>query len=266
MTAPPIELDVLAWGVAGGVRDGGRTGLAHVGRSRGGAVDLHSLRLGNRLLGNADHLAAFETSGGLTVRLSGAAMVAVTGSPCDLHVVGGPPLGWGAPQVLPAGAVVRIGRLHGGARTYLCVRGGVVSADDTIAVGPDPSAPASSHAAAPQPLDDAVRLWPGPRVDWFADGAFDALVVGAWHVLPASDRVGLRLGGTPLERRRHDELPSEGIVEGAVQVPPDGQPIVMLADHPTTGGYPVIAVVDPSDLRLVAQRPPGATVRFTRPR
>lgn len=266
MTATPIELEVLAWGVAGGVRDGGRTGLAHVGRSRGGAVDLHSLRLGNRLLGNADHLAAFETSGGLAVRTAGTVMMAVTGSPCDVHVSGGPPLGWGAPQVVPAGAVVRIGRLHGGARTYLCVRGGVSFAGGAAAVGPDPAAPASSHPAVPQPLDAAVRVWPGPRVDWFDDGALDALVAGPWHVLPASDRVGLRLGGAPLVRRRHDELLSEGIVEGAVQVPPDGQPIVMLADHPTTGGYPVIAVVDPADLRLVAQRPPGATVRFTRPR
>ena len=107
MTATPIELEVLSWGVAGGVRDGGRTGLAHVGRSRGGAVDLHSLRLGNRLLGNADHLAALETSGGLAVRTGGTVMMAVTGSPCDVHVSGGPPLGWGAPQVVPAGAVVR---------------------------------------------------------------------------------------------------------------------------------------------------------------
>jgi allophanate hydrolase subunit 2 len=82
--------------------------------------------------------------------------------------------------------------------------------------------------------------------------------------LPASDRVGVRLHGEPLVRTNHAELPSEGLVEGAIQVPPDGQPIVMLADHPTTGGYPVIAVVDVADLWLVAQRGAGGRLRFTR--
>jgi allophanate hydrolase subunit 2 len=83
-------------------------------------------------------------------------------------------------------------------------------------------------------------------------------------VSPDSDRVGARLSGPALVRSRHEELPSEGLVEGAIQVPPDGQPIVMLADHPTTGGYPVIAVVDPADLRHVAQAAPGTTLRFRR--
>lgn len=262
MSGTPLE--VVAWGIAGSVRDAGRPGLAHLGRSRGGAVDRAALELGNRLVGNDPRMAGIETSGGLVVRCTAPTMFAVTGSPADVHVDGGPPVGWGAPVVLPAGATLRIGRLRGGARTYLCVRGGIDGRDgDVVYLGPDPEAPAATHPAVPRPLEVPVRLWPGPRLDWFDDGAWGALLGTTWEVLPASDRVGLRLDGRPLERVRHDELPSEGLLEGAVQVPPDGRPIVMLADHPATGGYPVIAVVDPADVGLVAQRPAGATVRFT---
>ena len=264
------DLTVVAWGIAGLLRDAGRRGLAHVGRSRGGAVDLAALELGNRLVGNPPGHAGIETSGGLVVRAERALMVVVTGSPCDIGVEGGPAVGWGAPVVVPTGATVRIGRLHGGARTMLCVRGGL-AADPrrgaaALRVGPEPASPAASHAAVPLPLDAPVRVWPGPRVDWFDPGAFDRLVHTSWLVLPASDRVGLRLDGPPLARARHDELPSEGLVEGALQVPADGRPILMLADHPATGGYPVVAVVEPADLRLVAQRPPGSRVRFVRAR
>ena len=254
----------MAWGIAGAVRDGGRTGLAHLGRGRGGAVDLAALRLGNRLVGNEVDVTGIESSGGLVVRCDSATMIALTGSPADVHVDGGPPLGWGVPVALPAGAIVRIGRLRGGARSYLCVRGGISRIDGNhLEVGPDPMVPAATHPAVPLPLDTPIRLWPGPRLDWFAPDAFEALSVTAWEVLPESNRVGLRLAGVPLHRVRHDELPSEGLLEGAIQVPPDGQPIVMLADHPTTGGYPVIAIVEAADLSLVVQRPPGAPVRFT---
>jgi allophanate hydrolase subunit 2 len=202
-------------------------------------------------VGNERNAAGFETSGGTTLHLHRPLMVAVTGSPCDVHVDAGPPLGWGAPTVLPAGATVRIGRLRGGARVYVCVRGGISVVDgDEVTVGADPGRAAATQPAVPGTLDTPVRVWPGPRLDWFAPGALDALLAGPWTVSPTS----------------HDELPSEGMVEGAIQVPPDGRPIVMLADHPATGGYPVIAVVDPADVRLVAQRPPGAELRFTRPR
>jgi allophanate hydrolase subunit 2 len=110
-----------------------------------------------------------------------------------------------------------------------------------------------------------VHVWPGPRLDGFAPGAWDALVTTTWTVATTS-RVGARLAGPALARTRTGELLPEGLVEGAVQVPPDGQPIVMLADHPTTGGYPVIAVVDPRDLRHVAQAAPGTALRLRAPR
>ena len=250
-------IEVLSWGVAGAVRDGGRPGWAHLGRGRGGAVDLEALALGNRLVGNEPRAGGIETSGGLALRIVSPVMIAVTGSPADVNITDGPPLGWGAHTVVPAGAVVRIGRLHGGARTYVAVRGGLVIDGDRMIVGPDPGRPASHEPAVPRPIERVVRVWPGPRVEWFAPGSWERLIAGEWEVRPDSDRVGARLRGPALERAIPRELPSEGLVEGSIQVPPDGQPIVMLADHPVTGGYPVIAVVDRASLSAVAQAPPG---------
>jgi allophanate hydrolase subunit 2 len=102
----------------------------------------------------------------------------------------------------------------------------------------------------------------GPRDDWFTAGALDRFATREWTVTPRSNRVGLRLDGEPLERRVQGELPSEGTVPGAIQVPPDGRPVVFGADHPVTGGYPVIACVAAHHLDLLAQVPPGARVRF----
>lgn len=257
---------IVAQGIASSVRDAGRMGLAHLGSGRGGAVDLDSLRLANRLVGNRPDAAAVESSGGLVVELSHPVLMAVTGSQVDLDVEGGPPLGWGAPVAMPAGATVRVGRLRGGARCYVALRGGVVSAawPTGLDVGADAAGPPSDAVAVPRDPEAAVRLWPGPRLDWFVDGTWERLLATEWVVSTSSDRMGSRLVGPALEWAERRELPSEGLVEGAVQVPPDGQPIVMLADHPVTGGYPVVGVVDPADVGLVAQRPPGASLRFRR--
>jgi allophanate hydrolase subunit 2 len=103
---------------------------------------------------------------------------------------------------------------------------------------------------------------PGPRRDWLQPAAWSALISAEWAVSPDSDRVGLRLTGPRLVRAREDELPSEGLVPGALQVPPDGAPVLFLADHPVTGGYPVPAVVVTADLPAVAQLRPGDTLRF----
>jgi allophanate hydrolase subunit 2 len=107
-----------------------------------------------------------------------------------------------------------------------------------------------------------LRIVPGPREDWFADPALAALTASEWNVTPASNRVGIRLAGPPLARARTEELLSEGLVTGALQVPPNGQPILLLNDHPTTGGYPVIAVVASDDLPRAGQLRPGDSVRF----
>jgi KipI family sensor histidine kinase inhibitor len=133
--------------------------------------------------------------------------------------------------------------------------------------GPAPTgpAPAAAPRALPGPGQPAeLRLIPGPRDDWFAPGALDLLCAETYTVTPASDRTGLRLDGPTLPRARGDELPSEGLVTGALQVPPGGRPILLLADHPATGGYPVIAVVASADIGLAGQLRPGSKIRFVR--
>ncbi len=252
---------VTSWGIAGGVVDGGMPGRAWLGASRGGAVDTASLALANRLVGNAEHAAAFESSGGLTFTVDTPAMVALTGAVAEVVGAGGPPIGWGSPVVLPTGATLRIARLLDGARTYLAVRGGLVGTADHWSTGEDPGTPAAEHAAPRRPPATEVTVWPGPRVDWFSAEAW-AQLCSATFTVTVTSRVGARLAGPRLDRVCHDELPSEGMVEGAVQVPPDGNPIVFLADHPTTGGYPVIAVVDAADIPHLAQAAPGTTIRF----
>ena len=242
-------ITVRSWGIAGGLVDGGRTGQMWLGKSRGGAVDLEALALGNRLVGNAPSGSAYESSGGLTMEFGEATTIAITGAVADVSVKNGPPVGWGSVAALPAGATLRIGRLINGARTYIAVR-------DTAATRLAIAEPVPRPAPA-----TTIGVWPGPRRDWFDDQAWIALTTSAYVVADTS-RVGTRLAGPALQRLQLGELPSEGLVEGAVQVPADGQPIVMLADHPTTGGYPVIAVVDPADIHHVAQAAAGTKLRF----
>lgn len=241
---------VRSWGVAGSVVDGGRVGRMWLGQSRGGAVDLESLRLANRLVGNNAMTAAYETSGGLVLEFEHATVVAVAGALADVRVENGPPVGWGTATPLPAGARLHVGRLLDGARVYVATRGD--GALQQPIVEPVPRAATST----------TLRVWDGPRRDWFEDSAWGTLTASSYTV-SATSRIGVRLAGPALARSRTGELPSEGLIEGAVQVPPDGQPIVMLADHPTTGGYPVIGVVDPADVRHAAQAAVGTELRFT---
>lgn len=253
---------VDSWGIGGSVVDLGQSGLSWLGHSRGGAVDVESMALANRLVGNAESLAGVETSGGLTLRVQQPTMVAIAGAVAEVSVVGGPAVGWGSPVVLPAGALLRVGRLADGARLYIAVRGGISSAPEGLQVGPDPGAPAATEAAPRVPQATRLRVWPGPRLDWCDSAAWSTLLAVNFEVTSTS-RVGLRLNGTPLRVVRDRQLPSEGLVEGALQVPPDGQPIIMLADHPTTGGYPVIAVLDPADIHHAAQAAAGTFLGFT---
>ncbi|GII00492.1 5-oxoprolinase subunit C family protein [Planobispora takensis] len=190
-----------------------------------------------------------------------------------------------APFWVPAGGLVRVGTPATGLRTYLAVRGGVDvppvlgsrSTDSLSGLGPAPLSPGATlpvgparelapitvDAAPPPPAARTpVRLLAGPRDDWFVPDAPAALCARPYEVSQDSNRVGVRLRGAVLKRAVDGELPSEGMVAGALQVPPDGQPIVFLADHPPTGGYPVIAVVAPADLARIAQLRPGDTVRF----
>ncbi|MGY1914471.1 5-oxoprolinase subunit C family protein [Blastococcus sp. SYSU DS0973] len=278
-------LAVLASGPATTVQDAGRTGWASIGVPRSGAADAPAAALANRLVGNRPPAAVLEvTAGGLRIRAERALLVAVTGAPAPV-TISGRPAPFAAPTTLPAGAVLALGAPRTGLRSYLAVRGGVdvppvlgSRSTDTLSglgppvvtpglrlpvgslVGEEPFVDVAPVAA---PSDRPVLgVLPGPRRDWLDEAAWPALVRAEWRVSPDSDRVGLRLAGPRLGRARDGELPSEGLVPGAVQVPPDGAPVLFLADHPVTGGYPVLAVVRTADLAAAAQLRPGDVVRF----
>jgi biotin-dependent carboxylase-like uncharacterized protein len=278
-------LEVIRAGPLTTIQDLGRPGHAHLGVPRAGAVDRDSLKLANRLVGNEEGAAGLEaTLSGPALRFPQAAVVAVTGAEVPV-TIDGERLEVNAALDLPAGAVLDVGSATAGLRPYIAVRGGIEaepmlgsrSRDTLSALGPEPLArgdrlaigeptrPRPAIAVAPVPVPEKtaiVRVTPGPRADWFGVGGLELLAGEEWTVSPDSNRSATRLDGTPLARLREDELRSEGMVEGAVQVRHSGLPMVLLADHPTTGGYPVIAVVIAADLPKVAQARPGAPVRF----
>ncbi|MFE5241870.1 MULTISPECIES: biotin-dependent carboxyltransferase family protein [unclassified Streptomyces] len=273
------------------VQDAGRTGWAHLGVPRAGALDGPALRLANRLVGNAPDAAVLETTAtGCAVRVTGArpVLAVVGGAGCRV-TVDGRPAAWGAPVRVPPGAVLEAGPAVQGLRGYLAFAGGLVpepvlgsrSADLLSGLGPPvlregdvlPLGPALSSLAPHAdtvpwpgaPAELVLPLHPGPRDGWFTERALRTLASAAYRVSERSNRVGLRTeGGPALERAVEGELPSEGMVLGAVQVPPDGLPVVFLNDHPTTGGYPVVGVVAEAALARAAQAVPGTPVRFVR--
>jgi biotin-dependent carboxylase-like uncharacterized protein len=264
---------VLAAGPLTTVQDRGRPGWAHLGVPPSGAADPHALALGNRLVGNDAGSAAFEaTLSGPRLRFRAAALVAVTGAETEAS---------NRPFEIGAGEVLELGRFLNGVRAYISVRGGIdvepvlgsrstdllsglgppqLQEGDVLPIGPEPATAPELDLELPPPLpaEPTLRLLPGPRDDWFAPNALG----GSWRVSPSSNRVGVRLEGPRIERVRHEELLSEGVVTGALQVPPSGQPILLLNDHPTTGGYPVLGVVHSSDLALVGQLKPGQRLSF----
>jgi biotin-dependent carboxylase-like uncharacterized protein len=278
-------LTVVAPGPFATVQDGGRVGWASIGVPRSGAADRSSADLANRLVGNRPDAAVVEvTAGGLRLRAERTVLVAVTGAPVPLSV-DGRAVPVNGPVTVSAGALLALGTPSAGLRTYVAVRGGVDvpavlgsrSTDTLSGLGPTPLAvgdrlpvgqlggeePVVDVAAVRPPAADPVLgVLPGPRRNWLAPDAWTALTTRPWTVTADSDRVGLRLSGPRLERARDDELPSEGLVPGALQVPPDGAPVLFLADHPVTGGYPVLAVVVTADLGAAAQLRPGDEVSF----
>ena len=282
---PRRALEVVEVGPLALVQDLGRPGHAAVGVPRSGAADRAALRLANRLVANDDEGAvAIEVLlGGLTVRAHGVRTVALTGAPAPATVDGAPVAHFSVLTLRP-GQTLSLGPPPTGLRTYLAVRGGLQlddvlgsAAGDTLSgLGPAPLRPGDVLAVGPEPknpwlLDLApvapptgapvtLRAIRGPRADWVADPT--ALARTTWTASSRSDRVGMRLEGEPLRRTEKRELPSEGMVRGAIQVPPGGEPVVFLADHPVTGGYPVVAVVVDADVDRAAQVRPGQSVRF----
>ncbi|MBT3152096.1 biotin-dependent carboxyltransferase family protein [Streptomyces sp. CHD11] len=278
-------LAVVRAGALTTVQDRGRPGHAHLGVPRSGVLDGPAAALANRLVGNTPEAAVLETTlNGCSVSPRSTVTIAVTGAPCAVTVDGGP-VAWGAPVRVRAGSVLDVGPAVSGVRAYVAVSGGLTvepvlgsrATDLLSGLGPAPltdgavlplGPPGRAHApvdAAPQPAPPAellLRVALGPRDDWFTPEAVRLFTSRTYRVSPASNRIGLRATGPALERARRAELPSEGVVLGAVQVPPDGTPVVFLADHPTTGGYPVIACVRRADLPAAAQAAPGTPVRF----
>jgi biotin-dependent carboxylase-like uncharacterized protein len=281
------ELEVLAPGPLSTVQDLGRPGWAALGVGRSGAADRGALRLANRVVGNPEDAAAVEvTFGGLAVRASADLVVAVTGAPAPLRV-GGRPRSTHTAVLVAAGEDLRLDPPAAGLRSYLAVRGGLavepvlgsrstdvlaglgpapLRAGDRLPVGPAPAGPVPvvdvAAATAPAGDDVLLRAVAGPRADWFERGALDVLTATRWVASADCDRVGVRLDGARLRRTRTGELPSEGMVAGALQVPPSGQPVLLLADAPTTGGYPVVAVVVVADVDRAAQLRPGQGLRL----
>ncbi|MBM6620668.1 carboxyltransferase domain-containing protein [Micrococcaceae bacterium RIT802] len=294
--ASGTALTVLFPGLQSLVQDLGRPGLGDLGVPGSGAADTASARQANRLVGNTPGDAVIETLlGGLQVRAVGALVLALAGSAEAASITGPhgdrdvPPR---APFALHDGETLTLDDPGPGLRSYLAVRGGLAvapvlgsrSTDTLSGIGPAPLAAGVSLPIGPAgnghvvgnpepastgtPTDGALtlRVTSGPRADWFDDAALEALCDAPWTAGTQSNRIGVRLeagdGQAPLKRTRSGELASEGTATGSLQVPPSGLPVLFLADHPVTGGYPVIAVVVPEDLPAAAQAAPGTAIRF----
>jgi biotin-dependent carboxylase-like uncharacterized protein len=271
-------IEVVRSGPLATVQDLGRAGYAHLGVPFSGAADRPSLCLANRLVGNPEDAAGLElTFGGAALRFEAAAWIAVTGAPLTMR-----PGTMNAPYHVQAGTVVEFGTPTAGVRTYVGVRGGIevpavlgsrstdllsglgpapLSAGDRLPVGRARGEITVDVAPGLEPeAEPVLRIAAGPRDDWFETLA--PLGEATYEVTAQSNRVGVRLDGPVLARRREGELPSEGMVTGSLQVPPNGLPIIFLADHPTTGGYPVAAVLAAADVPRAGQLRPGQRVRF----
>ena len=282
MTAegPPGTVEVVDPGPLSTLQDRGRRGWAHLGVPRAGALDRGAAALARRLVGGGPDDAVIETTvGGIVLRPHRAVTLAVTGATCAVRVDGRAVV-HGAAVTVPAGALVAVGPAVTGVRSYVALAGGIavrpvlgsrstdtlawvgpprLAAGDLLDLGPTGRLPEPPAAVVVRPREPVLRLRRGPRADWLDRTGWSRLDGASYAVAPDSDRIGLRLTGPWLERRG-GELASEGIVLGAVQLPPSGQPVVFLADHPTTGGYPVVAVVEDDDLDLCAQLRPGDEV------
>ncbi|WP_428342719.1 5-oxoprolinase/urea amidolyase family protein [Mycobacterium sp.] len=279
-------LEILRTGPLALVQDLGRVGLAHLGVTRSGAADRRAHTLANRLVANPDDRATIElTMGGFAARVRGGDIdIAVTGADAGA-AVGSTMFGVNSIQHIRDGELIALGIPKTGLRSYLAVRGGIDVApvlgsrshDVLSGIGPAPLQPGdvlpiADHTERYPELDQApvapitnqlveLMVVPGPRDDWIADA--DALVHTVWVASDRSDRVGMRLQGSPLAHRDPDrQLPSEGATRGAIQVPPNGLPVILGPDHPVTGGYPVIGVIADHDIDTVAQVRPGQQMRL----
>jgi KipI family sensor histidine kinase inhibitor len=287
--------DVQSPGLRAAVQDGGRHAVAAAGVPAAGPADPVSFELANRVVGNSPRAATLElTGGGTRLTCLGACHVAVVGAAPDVRVDHGTVP---TAQLLPLGPgqTLEVGHQHGGWRSYLAVAGGFLgpewfgssATDELTGLGAGPLAPGDVLRAGAwsPPLGDHVvadgaiavdaasvvdlRVVPGPHAERFEADALTRLAGAVFVVQPESNRVGIRLRAAgvvgavgPRGGTGRGGLDSQGVVTGAVQVPPDGDPVVLGPDHATLGGYPVLAVVASADLGRLGQCAPGSRVRF----
>ncbi len=288
-----MTIHVIAPGTLTSVQDLGRFGHTHIGVGHAGAMDSVALRLANMLVGNDENAAALEiTLRGPTLRFDGDALIAIAGGEVDAHDEMQTVPTW-RPFYARAGSTIDIGHLRAGSRAYLAIRGGIAvasvlgsrSTDVNACLGPfggralsaGDTLPTASTSI-PTMKNTAWSLDPSPWFDEHADRPI-SLICGThfsnldvdsqrelfareFHIDSQSNRVGYRLQGRALRLREPLEIISEGVVPGTMQLPPGGEPIVLMAEAPTTGGYPRIGHVAAVDLPRLAQRRPGQTVRF----
>ncbi|MBU6418615.1 MAG: carboxyltransferase domain-containing protein [Proteobacteria bacterium] len=290
-----VHFSIVAAPLPALFQDLGRFGEARQGVGPSGALDRSSFKSANSIVGNHAATPCLELTGGITIRSRGAAIIGIAGAPRGMKLRNAAgqtlPAAPYTPIALEAGDEVTLTNAQAGTRSYLAVRGGFhvekilgsASRDTLSDIGPEPvgtgsvltigdasdiRAAVSLHEAPsfvfPKPGDVVtLDLTLGPRTDWFTQEALAVLANTEWEVTPQSNRIGLRLAAAEsLTRTRQDELPSEAVVNGALQVPADGKPLLFLADHPLTGGYPVIGAVAAHHLDLAGQIPIGAKIRF----
>ncbi|MCI1635947.1 5-oxoprolinase/urea amidolyase family protein [Bifidobacterium sp.] len=288
-------LQVLQTGILSTIQDEGRSAV-NMGVNSSGAMDRFSFHLANELVGNSLDAAAIEITGGNAVfAAKDNLVIAITGAPVSVSICSAADetitladISCQQAFVLRSGELVKIATPHSGLRNYLAVQGGFESTQilnsastDTMShIGPLPlssgdnlTAGSQTHHSISPPLSWSDMPRPnqitelpvtlGPRDDWFTQRGLDTLFQQPWEVTAQSNRVGIRLqGDEALERSNHSELPSEGTIPGAIQVPNNGQPVIFMRDHPVTGGYPVVAILDAEAINIAAQLPPHALVRF----
>lgn len=286
-SSPVIE--VLAPGLLTTVQDTrGRLAWARFGVAEGGALDIPAAAAANRLCGNAPDAALLEiTFAGPVLRFQRMAVIGLAGA--DLGaLLDGREIAAGASYLVRRGSLLAFGERRRGTRVYLAIAGGLdvpavlgsrstdcaggfgglagraLRAGDSLAAFEvsDSARRAGARLADPAVQQGVVRILPGPHADRFVAGALERLCGQPWRIGALADRMGYRLEGQPLRHRRGADVPSLGLPAGAIQVPGDGLPIVLLADHQPTGGYTVLACVIQADLPILAQCAPGDTVRF----
>ena len=284
-------ISVIKPGMLTTIQDGGRWGFQARGVPVAGPMDPVSHRLANALVGNGRAAALLEvTLLGPELEFEDDRLVAVAGAEFEL-LLDGRPVASHAPFTVASGSHLRFGARRLGARAYLAVSGGITVAQtlgsrsthlvsgmggaggraliagDRLPLGD--SSRAQGTALAPQAAVAAlpghhatVRVLPGPQVDYFAPGALDVLQSAPYVVAQNSDRMGFRLEGPRLTHARGADIISDATPLGVLQVPASGQPILLMADRQTTGGYPKIATVIAADMALAGQLAPADTIRF----